>query len=121
MINTVSIGGTYVHNDGELMKIIAASSPELDNYVRLVEPSKYMTHGFQKTWFGSWAEFDKEWKWVDFTYDGLPIIPCPKGEDHEWGTDGQHSNVFCKKCFCNPPPLKQQELFAEFGEENANA
>lgn len=24
---------------------------------------------------------------------------CPKGGDHDWGTDGQHSNEFCKKCF----------------------
>lgn len=26
---------------------------------------------------------------------------CPKGGDHEWGTDGMHSNVYCKKCFTN--------------------
>jgi hypothetical protein len=25
--------------------------------------------------------------------------PCPKGGEHEWGTDGCHLNVFCKKCF----------------------
>jgi hypothetical protein len=24
---------------------------------------------------------------------------------HEWGTDGQHSNEFCKKCFVSKPEL----------------
>ena len=23
--------------------------------------------------------------------------------EHEWGTDGQHSNEFCKKCFTDKP------------------
>lgn len=23
---------------------------------------------------------------------------CPLGGDHEWGTDGQHQNRFCRKC-----------------------
>ncbi len=26
---------------------------------------------------------------------------CPKGGHHAWGTDGAHSNVFCKKCYYN--------------------
>ncbi len=26
---------------------------------------------------------------------------CAKGGDHEWGIDGLHQNVFCKKCFVN--------------------
>lgn len=28
---------------------------------------------------------------------------CGDGGDHKWGTDGQHSNTFCKKCFINQP------------------
>ena len=24
---------------------------------------------------------------------------CPRGGDHEWGTDGVHGNGFCIKCF----------------------
>ena len=28
---------------------------------------------------------------------------CPKGGEHQWGTDGVHNNVYCKKCFCNKP------------------
>ena len=24
---------------------------------------------------------------------------CPKGGEHEWGTDGVHNNEFYKKCF----------------------
>lgn len=24
---------------------------------------------------------------------------CPKGGNHVWGTDGAHSNQFCKNCF----------------------
>jgi len=30
---------------------------------------------------------------------------CTKGGDHQWGTDGQHSNEFCKKCFTSKPKL----------------
>jgi hypothetical protein len=26
---------------------------------------------------------------------------------HEWGTDGQHSNVYCKKCFIDKPATKR--------------
>lgn len=31
---------------------------------------------------------------------------CPKGGYHKWGTDGLHSNEFCKKCFANKPEAK---------------
>ena len=38
----------------------------------------------------------------DFLEAGLnKLNKCPKGGQHEWGTDGAHSNVFCKKCFVN--------------------
>lgn len=30
-------------------------------------------------------------------------LSCPKGGEHEWGTDGMHQNEFCKKCFMNSP------------------
>ena len=32
----------------------------------------------------------------------LPNI-CPKGGEHKWGIDGQHSNEYCKKCFKDKP------------------
>lgn len=28
---------------------------------------------------------------------------CSKGGEHVWGTDGQHSNEFCKRCFVSKP------------------
>ena len=31
---------------------------------------------------------------------------CPRGGDHEWGTDGVHGNEFCKKCFVSKNLLK---------------
>ncbi len=37
---------------------------------------------------------------------------CPKGGNHEWGTDGQHSNQYCKKCFLNrPEPPKLEDKY----------
>ena len=27
--------------------------------------------------------------------------------EHEWGTDGQHSNVFCKKCYMSQEEYEQ--------------
>lgn len=32
-----------------------------------------------------------------------PPAACRKGGAHQWGTDGQHSNEFCKKCFATKP------------------
>jgi len=32
------------------------------------------------------------------------VKDCSKGGQHEWGTDGLHSNQFCKKCFIDFPP-----------------
>lgn len=29
--------------------------------------------------------------------------PRPRPCEHQWGTDGAHTNVFCKKCFANHP------------------
>ena len=37
---------------------------------------------------------------------------CPKGGNHEWGIDGQHSNQYCKKCFVSKPePPKLEETY----------
>lgn len=34
-----------------------------------------------------------------------------KNCNHEWGTDGMHSNIFCKKCFIDKPTSdKTQDL-----------
>ena len=35
----------------------------------------------------------------EVTLDG----ECLKGGEHKWGTDGAHSNEFCKKCFVDKP------------------
>lgn len=35
---------------------------------------------------------------------------CPNGGDHVWGTDGHHSNVFCKKCFVDQSSDTQKKL-----------
>jgi len=35
--------------------------------------------------------------------------PDPEQCDHEWGTDGAHTNVFCKKCFMDKPKLVKPE------------
>ena len=34
---------------------------------------------------------------------------CPKGGQHEIGTDGMHSNRFCKKCFTNESAIYKIE------------
>jgi hypothetical protein len=30
--------------------------------------------------------------------------------EHEWGTDGQHSNEFCKKCFITKPYTHEEAM-----------
>lgn len=34
---------------------------------------------------------------------GPEVEFCSKGGEHVWGTDGQHSNEFCKRCFVSKP------------------
>jgi len=29
----------------------------------------------------------------------ISLSECSKGGEHQWGTDDQHSNEYCKKCF----------------------
>jgi len=36
------------------------------------------------------------------------VEECPNGGNHKWGTDGMHSNQFCKKCFTNYLPMKSE-------------
>ena len=31
--------------------------------------------------------------------------------DHVWGTDGMHSNEFCKKCFMSKPNLDDETYY----------
>ena len=31
--------------------------------------------------------------------------------DHEWGTDGIHSNEYCKKCFMSKPNLSDETYY----------
>jgi len=33
----------------------------------------------------------------------ITLVGCAKGGVCEWGTDGAHSNEFCKKCFRDKP------------------
>jgi len=53
-----------------------------------------------------------DWAYTDFTrVDSQEVSDfaehlnnaTEKDCKHEWGTDGQHSNEFCKKCFVNKP------------------
>ena len=39
------------------------------------------------------------WKGYETYIKSRNLAGCSKGGDHEWGTDGAHQNVFCKKCF----------------------
>ena len=39
--------------------------------------------------------------------------PCPKGGKHQYGTDGMHSNEYCKKCFQDAP-----EGYCNYDEED---
>ena len=45
---------------------------------------------------------------VSIVQPAVELIPggnCPKGGNHEWGTDGVHNNpAHCHKCFCDQPP-----------------
>jgi len=43
-------------------------------------------------------EFEKA---LDATPHKCSDHKCPRGGDHEWGTDGVHGNEFCIKCFVN--------------------
>jgi len=38
-----------------------------------------------------------------------PKNECSKGGNHEWGIDGVHTNVYCKKCFINKPEVGQMK------------
>lgn len=57
------------------------------------------------------AGFDPETDWEKIInelkrigeWDRDTSAICPKGGEHKWGTDGQHSNEYCKKCFCDKP------------------
>lgn len=41
---------------------------------------------------------------------------CSKGGEHQWGTDGAHSNEFCKKCFIDKPgPVREVKRSNLFG------
>jgi hypothetical protein len=43
----------------------------------------------------------------------VTLIGCPAGGAHEWGTDGQHSNEYCKKCFvCREAQMKDSGITA---------
>jgi len=54
-------------------------------------------------------------RWDVWSDDGLACpcfelsSDCPKGGNHVWGTDGQHSNEFCKKCFKTKPEKDTNE------------
>lgn len=41
----------------------------------------------------------------EYEYDnvGEIVLPCPKGGNHKWRTDGQHSNRFCGACYESYP------------------
>ena len=43
---------------------------------------------------------------------GDEMDECSKGGEPQWGTDGAHLNVFCKKCFIDKPG--ETELKADF-------
>jgi len=44
---------------------------------------------------------DEYFEWIRWLgADDCPrTYCCPKGGFHQDGTDGMHSNIFCKKCF----------------------
>lgn len=54
-----------------------------------------------------WLAIKKELKrigqWDAKTDDEIFWGTCEKGGAHKWGTDGQHSNEYCKKCFISKP------------------
>jgi hypothetical protein len=35
-------------------------------------------------------------------------VPTPNDCQHKWGTDGQHSNIFCKKCFISEEEYEEK-------------
>ena len=35
-------------------------------------------------------------------------ISVPTECEHKWGTDGQHSNIFCKKCFISQEEYEEK-------------
>jgi hypothetical protein len=54
------------------------------------------------------AGFEPEKDWWEIKNELIRIGQwelCSKGGEHQWGTDGQHSNEFCKKCFTSKPRI----------------
>jgi hypothetical protein len=41
----------------------------------------------------------------EYRKDDKPEI---KECDHKWGTDGQHSNIYCKKCFISEEEYEEK-------------
>jgi len=61
--DTVTLGRMYKHDvSGKMMRAYAASCPDLEDYVRLIEPEGYgIWRGFWDRWDGTWAMFLREW------------------------------------------------------------
>jgi len=68
--NDVTMGARYKHDKtGVEMRVYAASVPDLDDSVRLIEPMKYPhkgpIYGFAKVWYGDWEQFENEWTRIE--------------------------------------------------------
>ena len=61
-MNTVQMLAKYKHTSGKEMVIIAASSPELDDYVELWKEWPIQSGTFRNTWRGTWKEFSEQWE-----------------------------------------------------------
>ena len=50
--------------------------------------------------------YEQEWETALGTFSKEE---CSKGGKHEWGTDGQHSKEYCKKCFKSKASYKAEK------------
>jgi len=66
----VILGAYYKHdNTFRIMRLEAASAPECDNHVDLIDPNSYCKQGFiNMAWRGSWEQFLQQWSQVEDEY-----------------------------------------------------
>lgn len=77
-----------------------------DDFVVLQTNGEWMAHTYNY-----WAKFATEEEAQAYIAlleyrASLPSQPA-QGHEHTWGTDGAHSNEFCKVCFVNKPQPAQ--------------
>ena len=63
--DSVKLGAFYKHDGDDdrcIMRLEAASCPELDNNVELIQPDMFaVVPGFANIWRGTWAQFKNTW------------------------------------------------------------